>query len=164
VAPGAAGLVVSQSSTVAVLDAVGASIEAVVDGLTRSPQLLDPRTAPATRLRKAYSLHPATRNTHKYRDGRGADLNARMRLNMELTVRCVWLINPKDQTATQTQALDDIDAMVHAVLTDTREPLPSCRTLFLRSPAAALPPSREWLFHDVVFGVEFDRSLLATHN
>lgn len=149
-----------QATTRDVLEVVATVIEAAVDGMRRSPHMLDPRTAPQTTLQRSFSLHPKVTNTRKYRDAK----DRRMRLSMELTVRCCWRLHPKNQAATQGQALDDMDRAIYAAQTDTRVPLSYCRVLYLRTTAGVTPPSREWLFHDVVLGVEFDRSLLATDN
>lgn len=142
-----------------VLDGICGAIEAVVDGLDRAKKMLDPATDPATRLHKAFSVDLQTDNTGKFRDAR----QRAMRLVAETTVRVAWRVNPKDEAATQAQALADEDRMVAAVQTDTRVPLCYCRILYRRS-RRRLSASREWLFADVVFGVEFDRSLLATDN
>lgn len=140
------------------LDAIGAACE-TVGGLRLADKLLDPRSEPATKLNKLFSLHRSTRNTDKYRDSRGAQ----MRLALRLTVRAAWRVNPKNEAATQAAALDDEDRLVYALQTSTRPPLPNCRILY-RDTESSLSPSREWLFADVVFDVEFDRSLLAADN
>jgi hypothetical protein len=149
----------AQASHNDVLDALGLAAESVVDGLRRSPKLLDPKTSPSTRLHKAYSIHPDTTNTGKYRDHR----SQLMRLAIALTVRVAWRLNPKDEAATQRAALDDEDRLVRALQVDARDPLPSCRIKYV-STRRSINPAREWLFADVLFNVEFDRSLLATHN
>lgn len=148
----------SQTTHRELLEAVGAACE-TVDGLRLSERLLDPRTEPATKLNKLFSLHRSTRNTDKYRDSR----SAQMRLALRLTVRAAWRLNPKNEAGTQATALDDEDRLVRALQTSTRHPLPSCRILY-RETESSVSPSREWLFADVVFDVEFDRSLLAADN
>lgn len=148
----------SQTTHRELLDAIGAACE-TVGGLKRSSQMLDPRTEPATRLNKVFSLDGATRNTGKYRDHR----SGQMRLALLLTVRAAWRVNPKDEAATQGAAFDDEDRLVYALQASARPGLPSCRILY-ESTDRTLSPSREWLFADVRFNVEFDRSLLAADN
>lgn len=137
-----------------VVEAIAAAAEAVVDGLGQSTKILDPRTAPATKLHKVFSLDVQTRNTDRYRDRS----DRRMRLEATAMLRVAWLLNPKDEASTQRHALRDEDNAVRAVLTSLRPPLNECRVLY-RSTRRQVGTSREWLFADVTFSVEFDRSL-----
>ena len=138
----------------AIVDAFGRSAASVVDGLAESVKLLDPKTAPATRLHKLFSIDVQTKNTNKYRDHR----ERAMRLDAEITLRVAWRLNPKDEGKTQRGALRDEDNVVRAVQTDARSPFPQVRIKYLRT-KRQINPSREWLFADIAFSAEFDRSL-----
>ena len=141
-----------------IVGAVEAVLTGTIRGLERSPMILDPRATPQTRLHKVFSVDAQTVNTGKYRDAP----DRRMRLDSELTVRLVHRLHPQDQQATQQEAWADEQTAIQAVLTDTRAPFGEVRRLY-RSTRRTLDPTREWLFTDVVFSLEYDLSMTATN-
>lgn len=139
------------------VDAIGLAAESVIDGLKKSKKILDPRVNPATRLSRVYGVDVQTRNTQKYRNHR----ERRMRLEVTVTLRVAWRVNPKDEYLTQHKSFIDEDNVIQAVMTSTDAPFPSVVVKYDRT-QRKISPTREWLFADIMFKVEFDRSLVDT--
>lgn len=137
-----------------VLEAIAGAAESVVDGLAESKKILDPKTSPATRLHKLFSVDMQDRNTGKHRDR----ADRQMRLESLATLRVAWRLNPKDEALTQRLALKDEQNVIRALLTDLRPPLDQCRTLY-RSTRRQVNKTREWFFADILMSIEFDRSI-----
>lgn len=140
-----------------VFDGLRVAVEsaASVDGWFRMvDRAIDPNTAPATRLSRGFSIEMQSRDSGKYRDNR----IGRIRVNADVLVRLAWRVNPKDEPRTYAAALDDEDLIVRTVLGATFAPIVYSRRVW-QSTRRSMASSREWYFADVLFGVEFDRSL-----
>jgi len=135
-------------------DAIVAEVQGVPGGLSLSKTILSPKTAPQTILHRLFSLEMQTDNTGKFRDAAGA----RIRMQNVTTVRVAHRMNPKDQTATQRQAFVDESNVIIQMMTTERNPLCYTRIEYTKT-VQAIDPSREWLFTDILFSVEFNFEL-----
>jgi len=142
---------VADTSFADLFDAITEEVKGVPDGLSLSMTILSPKTAPQTRLHRLFSLEMQTDNTGKFRDAAGA----RIRLQNVTTVRIAHRMNPKDQTATQRQAFVDESNVIIQMMTTERKPLCYTRIEYLKT-VQAVDPTREWLFTDIMFSVEFN--------
>lgn len=139
-----------------VIAALTAAVQAVVDGLHPSEQILDPKVIPQTKLNKAFSVDVQTENTMELRDSPTGHTRERL----IVTFRAVWRLDPKRQDETMRQALRDDWNARRAVLTSTRPPLSEAR-VFWRKVVRKTDPSREWLFADIVFDIAYNADLSA---
>lgn len=132
-------------------DAVVATVEKVPNSLSRSPTILDPRTAPQTILHRLFSVEMQTQNTGKYRDKSGR----RIRMENRLTVRTAHRMNPQDQMETQRQAFVDESNVVIQLMTTTDKPICYTRVRYIQT-QRQVDPTREWYFTSIILGIEFD--------
>ena len=139
-----------------------AAVSTLVQGLGRSllpsPELLDPREAPATASDRHFCVTmPPAQNTGKYRDHAGHVARA----SSTLLIRVAYLFGQKvaEQELTRTLSSRDAEAIVRGMMTTIAYPLCETRIAWAGPILQQLNAQREWLFTDVNFNVEWDTSI-----
>lgn len=110
-----------------------------IAGLTESPDILDPSTAPSSRADRIWSVDLPGTDEDQERS------KARSRVGDDLTVTYAKKIAPKKQRESYRQALTDENVIFQAMLTKTgtwQEKI----TVRYENTARELIESREWLF------------------
>ena len=137
--------------------ALWSALETVVEsstGLVHSDRVLDPNDVPQGKLHRLFSIEVQSSNTNKYRN----QGEPGARVDADVILRCAWRLNPKSHPTTWRLALDDEEAAIRAVCSATDTPWDAVRRLWV-STRRRVNVTREWLFADVRFSIEFDMVL-----